>query len=114
MFNWFKKKEIKQENLCKICQKFKPIDIDVCDELCIFCFRDYVYNHKPVPNQPERSKRENFTRGGHSSNCVEYLNKCFHPAEFKDSCPYKENCEFITPVKMRCSEHCGNTVREVQ
>jgi hypothetical protein len=46
-------------------------------------------------NQPERSKRENCER---CNKLKEDLNDC---------------CR-IEISQMRCSEHCGNTVREVQ
>jgi hypothetical protein len=58
---------------------------------------------KDFPNQPERSKREDF---------------CNHewtgiPTTEEAWC-MKCGIETHELQKMRCSEHCGNTVREVQ
>jgi hypothetical protein len=71
-----------------------------------------------INNQPERSKREN--KFSHTKECI--------PRMFAD-CPRSSECqteEIKSPFGwtyyacmnhenlMRCSEHCGNTVREVQ
>ncbi len=59
----------------------------------------------PLLNQPERSKREDLD----CNKCDKYL-KCFAIMTCR-SC-----LEILSPYidrsKMRCSEHCGNTVRD--
>lgn len=57
-------------------------------------------------NQPERSKRED----SHTSECIPVIlhDCCMADCVVDGKCSVKKKCE------MRCSEHCGNTVREVQ
>ena len=54
-------------------------------------------------NQPERSKREDCKLDMNERICNCYMN-------YNCSCPtIKEALEYI---QMRCSEHCGNTMRD--
>lgn len=65
-----------------------------------------------IPNQPERSKRED------SQLCCEMLTKLKYI--FRDNRPLWDGSEsvkklvidLIAECEMRCSEHCGNTVRD--
>ncbi len=55
------------------------------------------------PNQPERSKRED---------------KCKEDIDDRHDCVWGSSCRDINhgcgKHSIRCSEHCGNTVREAQ
>jgi hypothetical protein len=65
----------------------------------------------PLPNQPERSKREDL----HHKDCIPWIkHDCWHGYDQRHLCEHKEDCDNIVGARMRCSEHCGNTVREVQ
>jgi hypothetical protein len=58
--------------------------------------------------QPDRSKREDL----HHKDCIPIIsNNCWHVG---NECELKEKCDRKVGARMRCSEHCGNTVREVQ
>jgi hypothetical protein len=74
------------------------------------CFQAYIeqliYKYKYVltpHNQPERSKRED--------------SNCFMDCK-RSMCDGWDNCicgdHIHCKIEMRCSEHCGNTVREAQ
>ena len=54
--NW--NKFFDMRDICVICEKFETIYTKYGLEFCFFCTRDYIINGKPLPNQPERSKRE--------------------------------------------------------
>jgi hypothetical protein len=82
--------------MCSICKKYKPIYTNIGNEFCFLCATN-IYRSSLSNNQPERSKREEYTRG-HTDECEEYRNICYHTAEFKQICPYKEHCEFVNPV----------------
>jgi len=64
----------------------------------------------PIPrNQPERSKREDL----HHKDCIPWIkHDCWHGYDRRHLCKYKEDCDNIVGARMRCSEHCGNTVRD--
>ncbi len=63
------------------------------------------------PDQPDRSKREDL----HHKDCIPWIkHNCWHSYNQRDKCEHKEDCDLIVGARMRCSEHCGNTVREVQ
>jgi len=56
-----------------------------------------------IPNQPERSKREDLD-----------CEKCKDIKKgIEWECPSRF-IDYLDQSKMRCSEHCGNTVREAQ
>jgi hypothetical protein len=78
----------------------------VCHE-CIF--------KKIVKIWPERSKREDWDDT--SCDCYKADNNILSLFDLRDHFPEKEAIfHVITELssEMRCSEHCGNTVREVQ
>jgi hypothetical protein len=59
MFGWSKKheEERKQEELCKICKHLDRVNIDVCKDLCVFCFQKYFIEKKPFPNKSKCEMR---------------------------------------------------------
>lgn len=83
-------------------RKFSPSDGDI-----------YIVSEEhgwiifnPFSNQPERSKREDLN----CDNCKipRIFNCCFNGVGKHSN---DESCEEFK-FKMRCSEHCGNTVRD--
>lgn len=88
---------------------YKCITRQQCDErqneigkLIISLIEKNWGSHYKNNNQPERSKRED----SHKCSCT----ACKFNLKHADLCPLvnftmQESCE------MRCSEHCGNTVR---
>lgn len=84
-------------------------------EMALHCAISYRWKHGidekcdfPEHNQPERSKRDDLQ---HTSDCHIWIkHNCWHP--YKSFCEYKEDCDLIVGCRMRCSEHCGNTVRD--
>lgn len=62
-----------------------------------------------ISNQPERSKREDL----HHKDCIPWIkHDCWHGYDRRHLCKHKEDCDNIVGARMRCSEHCGNTVRD--
>jgi hypothetical protein len=82
----------------------------LCEDInptCLSIFSEFLYKH----NQPERSKREDL----HHKDCIPWLkHNCSHCYETRFWCDHGKDCDSIIGVRMRCSEHCGDTVREAQ
>jgi len=82
--------------------------IDSSGYLCKPCFANlnkYLHECYLQFIQPERSKREDL-------DCKE----CERIKEnvYSQICTHCDIDQYLDESKMRCSEHCGNTVREVQ
>lgn len=84
---------------------------------------DIIEFWSPFPNQPERSKREDKLRA--QDRCIkcnqelEVFLSTDEPRYWKDCCGDKscatyKNIHYNSSPLMRCSEHCGDTVRRVQ
>lgn len=93
---------------CKDCK----IDLEICDSFdpwsdeywfCPNCDATYFF-----PHQPERSKREDTLKTKDSIVAMASMRKAM--PQFN----YVINDNGSIEKVMRCSEHCGNTVREVQ
>jgi hypothetical protein len=110
----------------KECNYFKSRDgnYSFCDE----CYKQFLNNNKEFI-RPERSKREELKRSLYEalSNFHDYMIKerdggPIHRS-YETSAPtflihknkfWRECDACIEILSIRCSEHCGNTVREVQ
>jgi hypothetical protein len=78
---------------------------------CYYFFMQYCLKNY---NQPERSKREDLDCCK-KVGILEELLECTDAAYCDDHKVHRDNLlALITLSKMRCSEHCGNTVRKVQ
>src|SRR5260221_6747262 len=110
MFGFFSRNNKPKEELkCAMCKIFKPIVSDMGDECCFTClvqrYKSILNGRKPDLKPEIKDEKTNIVT--HTEFCTEALNKCYHTVEFKDSCVYKENCEFVTPTTVRyCSENC--------
>jgi hypothetical protein len=104
--------------LCDRCyEEYEDDEIVLFDKespkwICLPCKAEFdrrlkIFLIEFFNNQPERSKRED------SSICDEAIREM---KEFLDSTfdMRMQYCHEQLIEEMRCSEHCGNTVREVQ
>lgn len=84
---------------CKTCGDEAKLDTNGEYWMCLTCNKEIGERktfYKDISYQPERSKREDFS---HCTCTQERVIFCKH-------------CLAIHREMMRCSEHCGNTVRD--
>jgi hypothetical protein len=94
---------------CGTCERVTILDGDHSDAILVLCIPCNKKEKESI--QPERSKREDL----HHKDCIPFIkHNCWHSYDQRKDCEHKEDCDLVVGARMRCSEHCGNTVREVQ
>ncbi len=94
---------------CVKCQRYTPLyhtllipEYSKFFGCCDHCFIEYKENI-----QPERSKREDLSL----KEIINILENALQPNKLVGDA-YKELKQLLSELKMRCSEHCGNTMRD--
>ena|ERR1700691_1451142 len=101
---------IKTDAIIELLRKaaaIKDVVEPICQKKITYQGKDYGYAMcvKCYPIQPERSKREDLDCKNCDKVFAKVPNGCYIGC-FKKLEPY------LDKSKMRCSEHCGNTVRD--